>query len=71
MKSAEDRFRIWKRVSEWPMVVAALVFTGVYAYAVIGDLRATVIDWPFWVMNVIWVLFAVDYLVSLILAPQT
>lgn len=53
------------------MVVIALVFTGVYAYVVIGNLRATEIDWPFWVMNAVWVIFAIDYVISLILTPHT
>ena len=53
------------------MVFVALGFLGVYAYVVIGDLRETQVSWPFWVMNAIWVLFAVDYVVSLILVPHT
>ncbi|TLP78949.1 potassium channel family protein [Nesterenkonia sphaerica] len=61
----------WTQLTEWPMVFVALGFLGVYAYVVIGDLRETQVSWPFWVMNAIWVLFAVDYVVSLILVPHT
>ncbi|WP_300344507.1 potassium channel family protein [Nesterenkonia sp.] len=57
------------RLTEWPMVGVALVFLVVYAYVVIGNLRESQVHWPFWVMQVVWVLFAVDYVVSLV--PHT
>jgi voltage-gated potassium channel len=61
----------WTKFTEWPMAFVALAFLGVYSYVVIGDLRQTQVEWPFRVMNAVWVLFAVDYLVSLILVPYT
>lgn len=51
--------------------MVALVFLAVYTYVVIGGLRETDVDWPFWVVNLVWVLFALDYVVSLILVPHT
>ncbi len=53
------------------MVLVAVAFLGVYSYVVIGDLRESELNWPFWVINAVWVLFAVDYVVSLILVPHT
>lgn len=64
-------YQRWKKITEWPMVVVALVFLAVYTYVVIGNLRETEVDWPFWVMNLVWVLFALDYVVSLVLVPHT
>lgn len=61
----------WVRLTEWPMVMVALIFLGVYSYVVIGNLRESQLDWPFWVINAVWFLFAVDYVVSLVLVPHT
>ena len=58
----------WKRLTEWPLASAAVVFLAAYAWSVIGNLqgpRATLTDWA---MNLIWVLFLADYIVSLTLA---
>lgn len=38
---------------------------------VCGDLRESQVTWPFWVINIVWVLFAVDYVVTLVLVPHT
>lgn len=58
----------WTRLSEWPLAVAALVFFGIYAWLVIGQpplVLAVAIEV---LLVLIWVVFAVDYLVRLSLA---
>jgi voltage-gated potassium channel len=58
----------WRRLSEWPLTAAAVLFLAVYGWSVIWDVRgrlgatADAITW------IIWALFIVDYLVSLVLA---
>lgn len=69
--AARRRFDRWTKCTEWPMALTAIIFTAVYAYVVIGNLRLTEIDWPEHVMDAVWVVFAVHYLVSLVLAPNT
>ena len=59
--------RKWRRATEWPLTVLAVIFLIAYADTVIADLPSTdtVADD---IMNVVWVCFAVDYVVSLTLA---
>lgn len=57
----------WRRATEWPLTVLAVIFLIAYADTVIADLPSTdtVADD---IMNVVWGCFAVDYVVSLTLA---
>lgn len=58
----------WRRLTEWPLAAAAILFLIAYAWSVIGNLQgrdAIATDVAMWV---IWVLFAIDYIVSLTLA---
>lgn len=64
---SQDR---WKRLVEWPLVCAALVFLAAYSVQVIADLtvaQAALLDL---VIGVTWVAFVVDYLVMLALARR-
>lgn len=57
----------WTRVSEWPLAAAALAFFGIYAWLVVGEpppALATTIEV---VLVIIWVMFAVDYVMRLVL----
>ena len=61
---------LWRRYSEWPLVIAALLFVVAYSVQVIGNISerdAGVIETIVWIT---WALFAVDYLANLILAPR-
>jgi voltage-gated potassium channel len=55
---------------EWPLTGLSVVFIAIYAWQILArpvgvwDLTAD------WVMNALWVVFAIDYAVSLILAPR-
>lgn len=62
----------WKRVSEWPLALAAVVFLAAYAWSVIGDLASEQEAAAEVTMNVVWLAFVIDYGVSLCLAkPRT
>ncbi|GAA4477968.1 potassium channel family protein [Microbacterium panaciterrae] len=60
----------WRRITDWPLVVASLLFLVAYSIQVIvdprGDLGALLED----LLWVSWGTFLVDYVVSLVLAPQ-
>lgn len=61
---------LWRKYSEWPLAVAAVVFLFAYSMQVIEnvpDQSATVFDVIIWVT---WGLFVIDYLASLILAER-
>ena len=58
----------WRRLTEWPLLGIAVVFLIAYSTEVIGDIpdqRAGGLDAVIWVT---WVLFAIDYVVMLVLA---
>jgi len=60
----------WNRYSEWPLVAVGVVFVVAYSIEVIGDLHggpALPYDIAIWAT---WVLFAVDYVVNLVLAEN-
>jgi voltage-gated potassium channel len=64
------RLATWTRWTEWPLAGAALAFLALYAWSVIADLPASGDGGvEFW-LTLIWVLFFVDYVVSLSLARQ-
>jgi len=61
---------LWRKYSEWPLAIAAVVFLVAYSIEVIAnipDRSATVFDVIIWVT---WGLFVVDYLATLILAER-
>lgn len=60
----------WKTLTEWPLTVAAVVFLAAYAWAVIGNLRSPDDTIPELIMTATWVLFGIDYVVSLLLAER-
>lgn len=57
----------WRRRSEWPLTVAALIFLAAYSVQVIGNSEALVVEILIWGT---WAAFAVDYLVNLALAQR-
>lgn len=61
-------YAYWTRVSEWPLAAAALAFFGIYAWLVIGEPPPALEITIEVVLVVIWVMFAVDYVMRLVLA---
>ncbi len=60
----------WRRLTEWPLTAAAVVFLIAYAWQVIGNLRHPEDQLTQNIIMITWALFAVDYLVSLALASN-
>lgn len=57
----------WTQWTQWPMAFAAVVFLVVYSIQVISDAKSPVLDGAIWVL---WALFFVDYLVTLMTAEN-
>ncbi|WP_138413969.1 potassium channel family protein [Sinomonas gamaensis] len=60
----------WERVSEWPMIGAALVFLAAYSWQVIANVPEGAGDLPEDLIWVTWGVFIIDYVVKLWLAPS-
>lgn len=60
----------WQQIMEWPLVAAALVFLGGYSWQVIGQPTGRTGEIAFALVIVPWFVFVVDYVVSLVLAPD-
>lgn len=65
-----SRYEKWCAIVELPMAACSALFLAAYAYVVIADLRESDISWPFVVMFVVWVVYVVDYVVSLALVTN-
>ncbi|WP_041684882.1 potassium channel family protein [Renibacterium salmoninarum] len=62
--------QIWQRRMEWPLTIVSIVFLFAYAVEVLADLpenKAPVLEVIMWA---VWLIFAVDYVVNLVLAPR-
>ncbi len=66
-----ERAERWERVTEWPLVVAALVFLAVYAIPIIDPtIPPSVGIACYWLGWLTWLLFVFDYLMRLFLAED-
>ena len=68
--SPGTRLRAWERATEWPLTGAAVVFLGAYAWEVLTNAQGGAKNAAELVIDVVWTLFGVDYLVRLALAPS-
>jgi voltage-gated potassium channel len=62
--------QLWRKYTDWPLMVSALVFLVAYSVQVIGNLsseQAAATEVIIWVT---WAMFLVDYVANLALAPQ-
>ena len=64
------RLRAWERATEWPLTGAAVVFLGAYAWEVLTNAQGGTKEAAELMIDAVWALFGVDYLVRLILAPS-
>ncbi|MCK6066103.1 MULTISPECIES: potassium channel family protein [Microbacterium] len=62
------RTRRWEAATYWPLTVIAFLFLVAYTFQVIGDLQGAWRVATLTVIRLAWVVFAVDYLVRLILS---
>jgi voltage-gated potassium channel len=60
----------WRRLTDVPLTVAAVIFLAAYTWQVLADLRSPEDDVADAIMTIIWVLFAADFVVSLVLAER-
>ena len=68
--STGARLRTWERATEWPLTGAAVVFLAAYAWEVLANAQGGAKDAAELVIDAVWVLFGVDYLVRLALASS-
>lgn len=60
----------WESVTEWPLTFLSIGFVSVYAWQILAQPSGTMDDAAEWFMNALWLLFAIDYLVSFWLASD-
>jgi voltage-gated potassium channel len=60
----------WKRISDWPLTAAAVLFLACYAWEIIGDLSGPSTTLAEAGMAATWGIFLVDYVANLVLAPH-
>ena len=58
----------WRRLTEWPLVVLAVVFLLAYGWEVIANLSDAAAQVPDAVLTLVWIAFLADYVVNLVLA---
>ena len=68
--SPGTRLRAWERATEWPLTGAAVVFLGAYAWEVLTNAQGGTKEAAELMIDAVWALFGVDYLVRLTLAPS-
>ena len=68
--SSGARLRAWERAAEWPLAGAAVVFLAAYTREVLANTQGGTKDAAELVIDAVWVLFGVDYLVRLALASS-
>ena len=68
--SPGTRLRVWERATEWPLTGAAVVFLGAYAWEVLTNAQGGTKEAAELMIDAVWALFGVDYLVRLTLAPS-
>ncbi|GAB4100370.1 potassium channel family protein [Sinomonas halotolerans] len=60
----------WSRLSEWPLVVAALLFLMAYSVQVVAAPSGAQLDWTEAIVWITWAVFFADYAVKLALAQS-
>jgi len=63
--------RRWERASDWPLMIAAVVFLAAYAVPILHpDLPIWLLDLCRWLSWISWGIFVVDIVVRLSLADE-
>jgi voltage-gated potassium channel len=60
----------WKQLTEWPLTTAAVLFLAAYAIEVLAQLEGRPQQVAETIINVTWLVFVVDYIVTLVLAES-
>lgn len=66
----EIRFRKWDKATEWPMTFLSIIFLVLYSYQVLGRPAGRARVLVDVAENSLWALFAVDYVITFVLAPR-
>jgi voltage-gated potassium channel len=65
------RARRWEQATDWPLIVAGLIFLAAYAVPILKpDLPPGLIEVCRWLTLITWVIFIVDFVVRVILADR-
>ena len=63
--------RRWERATDWPLMVAAVVFLAAYAVPILGPgLPSWMLEMCRWLSWITWGIFGIDLLVRLCLGRQ-
>ncbi|MDF7641568.1 potassium channel family protein [Bifidobacterium sp. ESL0784] len=62
------RLKKWESATEWPLTILSIVFLVVYAWQILAQPSGLKNAMAEWTMNVLWFVFALDYLISFVLA---
>ncbi|WEV59715.1 ion channel [Bifidobacterium sp. ESL0728] len=62
------RLKKWESVTEWPLTILSIVFLIIYAWQIIDEPKGIWNTAAEWTMNGLWVIFALDYVISFALA---
>jgi voltage-gated potassium channel len=60
----------WRHLTEWPLTVAAMLFLAAYATEVLAELEGPALTTMETIITATWMIFAVDYVVTLALAER-
>ena len=60
----------WQKITEWPLTISAILFLAAYAWEIIGQLSGAAETLAETVIQATWLLFVIDYIVSLVLAEN-
>jgi voltage-gated potassium channel len=60
----------WESLTEWPLTVLSVLFLGVYAGQILAQPRGSWNAAANIAMNALWLIFALDYVVALVLAED-
>lgn len=60
----------WEKRTQWPLMLLALAFLGIYAYEVVAQLQGTTLAVAEILLDVIWMSFLADYIVRLTISQN-
>lgn len=59
----------WRQLTEWPLIIASILFLAAYAWEVIGELTGPASAVAETVLWITWAAFVLDYVANLLLVP--
>ncbi|MEU1973316.1 ion channel [Microbacterium sp. NPDC019599] len=60
----------WRQLTEWPLIIASILFLAAYAWQVIADLSGPADQFAELILWVTWGAFVVDYVANLLLVER-